>query len=77
MVTAALGACRPLTSNAERYFVRPRGCLTLFLIVTTMALVEDNAVFAPQAVRYGDFWLGTRSDTLFSPGLFNRRCPQY
>ena len=26
-------------------FVRSRGCLTVFLVDTTMALVEDNVVF--------------------------------
>ena len=35
-------------------FVRSRGCLTVFLVETTMALVEDNAVFASRQFDMGN-----------------------
>ena len=69
MVKAASVAWRPLTHDAERWFVSLMGTLTAFMSDTTMALVEDGRLLGTRQLDMGNSGLdkthGKSVDTAF------------
>ncbi len=54
MVKAASVAWRPLTYDAERWFVSLMGTLTAFVSDTTMALVEEGRLLGTRQLDMGN-----------------------
>ena len=58
MVKAASVAWRPLTHDAERWFVSLMGCLTAFMSDASIDLVEDGTLLGPRRFDMGNSGLG-------------------
>ena len=67
MVIAASVARRRLTNGSEGLFSKSRGCLTLFLVETSMALVEDSTT-ASSPFDMGNDYLEAGSDPMDKKG---------